>query len=75
MDYRDVIDKLKAEADPSKVAGMAKFCINSKNTLGVSIPFLRKTAKEIGKNHSLAKQLWDSRHITDAASSLACQGA
>jgi anthranilate phosphoribosyltransferase len=24
---------------------------------------------------SKAKQLWDSRHITDAASSLACQGA
>ncbi len=61
MDCREIIEKLKAEADPAKVAGMAKFGINSKNTLGVSIPFLRKTAKEIGKDHSLAMQLWDSR--------------
>ena len=60
MDYRDVIEKLGAEADPAKAAGMAKFGINSKNTLGVSIPFLRKTARKIGKNHSLAMQLWNS---------------
>lgn len=60
MDCRDVIEKLEAEADPAKAAGMAKFGINSKNTLGISIPFLRKKAKEIGKNHSLAKQLWNS---------------
>jgi 3-methyladenine DNA glycosylase AlkD len=39
---------------------MACFGINSNNTYGVSIPNLRKMAKEIGKNHELAQQLWES---------------
>src|SRR3989344_4955189 len=39
---------------------MVKFGINSKNTLGISIPILRKLAKEIGTNHTIAQQLWDS---------------
>ena len=52
--------KLKSHANPKNVAGMARFGISSKNTLGVPIPTLRKMAKEIGKNHSLAQQLWRS---------------
>jgi 3-methyladenine DNA glycosylase AlkD len=39
---------------------MARFGINPKNTYGVSIPNLRKMAKEIGKNHQLAQKLWNS---------------
>jgi len=39
---------------------MARFGINPKNTLGVSIPFLRKTARELGKGHGLALELWKS---------------
>ncbi len=34
--------------------------INPQNTYGVSIPNLRKIAKEVGKNHSLSQQLWSS---------------
>ena len=56
----DLIKKLKSQASPKNVEGMARFGISSKNTLGVSIPFLRKMAKEIGKNHELALELWDS---------------
>jgi len=56
----DLIKKLKYQANPKNVAGMARFGISSKNTLGISIPFLRKMAKEIGKNHELALKLWDS---------------
>ena len=37
---------------------MARYGINPKNTYGVSIPKLRKTAKETGQNHQLAHQLW-----------------
>ncbi len=40
---------------------MAKFGINPENTLGVSIPNLRKIAKEIGQDHKLAQDLWDSK--------------
>jgi 3-methyladenine DNA glycosylase AlkD len=39
---------------------MARFGINPKNTLGVPIPMLRSMAKEIGKNHALAEELWSS---------------
>jgi 3-methyladenine DNA glycosylase AlkD len=39
---------------------MRRFGINPKNTLGVSIPILRKMAKEIGKDPGLAHRLWDS---------------
>lgn len=39
---------------------MVRFGINSKDTYGVSIPNIRKIAKEIGKDHKLAGELWDS---------------
>jgi 3-methyladenine DNA glycosylase AlkD len=40
---------------------MARFGINAKNTLGISIPFLRSLAKKIGKDHKLALQLWKTK--------------
>jgi 3-methyladenine DNA glycosylase AlkD len=55
-----LIKKLKSLSNPEAVAGMARFGINPKNTYGVSIPVLRKMAKEIGKNHLLAQKLWSS---------------
>lgn len=60
MKAKDILKKLKSHANPKNIKGMARFGINPKNTYGVSIPILRKMAKEIGKNHSLAQQLWDS---------------
>lgn len=60
MRYEEIIARLKAEANPDNVAGMARFGISSTNTLGISIYTLRKWAKEIGKDHELALKLWDS---------------
>ena len=60
MQYQDVLQQLKSLSNPEAVAGMARFGINPKNTLGVPIPTLRKMAKEVGKNHALAQQLWAS---------------
>lgn len=60
MHREEILKQLKSLADPEAVAGMARFGINPKNTLGVSIPNLRKMAKEIGRNHRLAQQLWSS---------------
>ncbi len=54
------LKQLKSLADPEAVAGMARFGINPDKTLGVSIPALRRMAKEIGKNHELAQQFWSS---------------
>src|SRR3989338_9922980 len=60
MQYKKILKQLKDMANPEAVAGMARFGINPENTYGISIPNLRRMAKEIGKNHRLAQQLWDS---------------
>jgi len=61
MTYQEVIDSLKKKANPKNVAGMARFGINSKNTLGISIYELRPLAKKIGQDHKLALRLWKSK--------------
>lgn len=60
MDYQEIIKQLKRLANPQIVEGMARYGINSRNTLGISIPDLRAIAKKIGKNHSMAQKLWAS---------------
>ncbi len=61
MDKSEVVKRLKSQANPENVKGMVRFGINPANTLGISIPSLRKLAKEIGKNHKLAQELWESK--------------
>ncbi len=60
MTSQEIIKKLKSSANPKNVAGMVRFGISAKNTLGVAIPVLRQIAKQNGKNHELAIQLWKS---------------
>lgn len=60
-DRNEILTRLRAISDPKSLDGMARFGINTENAYGVSIPSLRSVAKEIGKNHSLAQQLWSSR--------------
>lgn len=60
MHYNEIQKKLKSLSDPKAVEGMARFGINPTNTYGVSIPNLRKIAKEVRVNHDLAQQLWTS---------------
>ena len=60
MKYNDIIQKIKSLSNPEAVKGMARFGINPENTYGVPIPNLRDMAKEIGKDHALAQQLWAS---------------
>ncbi len=47
-------------ADPAAVKRMARFGINPEAAYGVSIPVLRRLAKENGVNHSVAQELWAS---------------
>jgi 3-methyladenine DNA glycosylase AlkD len=56
----EVIKTLKKQSNKENVAGMARFGINSRNTLGVPMPVLRRLAHELGKDHALALALWDS---------------
>lgn len=55
-----ILKQLRSMSNPENVKGMARYGISSENTLGVSIPALRKIAKETGKNHELAQKLWKS---------------
>ncbi|MBU3925173.1 DNA alkylation repair protein [Patescibacteria group bacterium] len=61
MNYKTIISKLKSHKNPKNIAGMAQFGISAKNTLGVNIPIIRSMAKEIGKDHNLALELWGSK--------------
>ena len=56
----EVLNKLKAKARPDQLEGMARYAIVGEGRLGVSVPEMRKLAKEIGKDHKLALELWKS---------------
>jgi 3-methyladenine DNA glycosylase AlkD len=55
---RDVLDKLQSKAQPGHLEEMTKYGIPLEQRLCVSVPDLRKLAKEIGKEHKLAMDLW-----------------
>jgi len=55
---KDVLDKLQSKARPEQLKGMAKYGITIEQRLGVSVPDMRKLAKEIGRDHKLALDLW-----------------
>ncbi|MFC2165712.1 DNA alkylation repair protein [Acidobacteriota bacterium] len=54
----DVLQKLKTKARPDQIAGMARYGMTPEGRLGVSVPEMRKLAKELGKDHELALELW-----------------
>jgi 3-methyladenine DNA glycosylase AlkD len=56
----DVIKLLKQGADAAHLEGMKRFGIDNSKALGVSMPKLRKLAKEIKKDHALALELWET---------------
>jgi 3-methyladenine DNA glycosylase AlkD len=60
MEYQEVVRRLKREANPGNVAGMARFGINPEGTLGICTPDLMALAKKIGRDHFLSQELWSS---------------
>jgi 3-methyladenine DNA glycosylase AlkD len=60
LEFNEIVTQLKAHSNQAAVEGMSRFGINPKNTLGVSIPVIRKLAREAGRDHRLAAQLWAS---------------
>jgi 3-methyladenine DNA glycosylase AlkD len=55
---QQILERLKAQARPDQVEGMARYGMTAQGRLGVSVPQLRKLAKEVGQDHSLALALW-----------------
>jgi 3-methyladenine DNA glycosylase AlkD len=60
MTADEVLARLQALADRTRLAGMARYGIATENACGVTVAELRTLAKEIGRDHDLAAALWDS---------------
>ena len=56
----NVLAELRRLANPTNVAGMARFGIVGQNLLGIPVVQLRAIAKRTGRNHALAEELWAS---------------
>jgi 3-methyladenine DNA glycosylase AlkD len=60
MEFNEIIKELGNLSDPEGIKGMERFGITAKKAYGVRIPKLRSIAKKAGKNHYLAKELWEA---------------
>lgn len=60
MTTAEILAELRAWGDPKNIAGMARYGINTTGTLGVPVVVLRRLARQIGRNHHLATELWTS---------------
>jgi 3-methyladenine DNA glycosylase AlkD len=56
----EVLARLRGLAVPSRLTGMARYGIATDSALGVTVGELRTLAREIGRDHGLAAELWDS---------------
>jgi 3-methyladenine DNA glycosylase AlkD len=56
----EVLQRLGSLSDPLWLKEMARFGIDTKNAYGVSVAKIRALSKEIGRNHSMAQELWSS---------------
>ncbi len=58
MEVSEILEMLEGLSNPEAIEGMARFGISPQRTFGIQIPVLRKMAKEIGRDHELAEELW-----------------
>ena len=56
----DILKKLKTRGSRKNIEGMARFGISTERRLGVSVPEMRRIAREAGTDHPLAITLWNS---------------
>jgi 3-methyladenine DNA glycosylase AlkD len=56
----EVLEMLKAKAEPDNLEGMKDYGMAIEKRLGVSVPDMRKIAKQVGKDHLLAQGLWQT---------------
>ena len=60
MTAPEMLAALRAQASAKNVAGMARFGISSAGTLGVGVVEIRRLARQAGRSHELAAELWAS---------------
>ncbi|HUT82828.1 MAG TPA: DNA alkylation repair protein [Candidatus Bathyarchaeia archaeon] len=58
LTLQQILAHLEENSDPDSLIGMARVGITPADAFGTKIPILRSLAKKLGKNHSLAQELW-----------------
>ena len=58
---QDALRSIRELADPSRLDGMARFGIDTRTAVGVTVTELRRLARGLGRDHALATELWASR--------------
>lgn len=56
----DALQALRAQARPDQLDAMARFGLTGDGRLGLTVPTLRRLAREFGRDHPLALALWDT---------------
>ncbi|HLE65058.1 MAG TPA: DNA alkylation repair protein [Candidatus Bathyarchaeia archaeon] len=56
-----VLEELRRVSNHEWAARSIQAGLRPENTWGVSVPNIRKIAKSIGRDHSLAQEVWDSK--------------
>lgn len=59
-EVKTILSTLEKKKSQHNLDGMARFGINTHLAFGVSNKDLREIAKEVGRNHTLALELWDT---------------
>ena len=55
-----ILRELRANGKPENLAGMARFGIETTNSLGLTVSELRRMARAIGRDQALAEELWQT---------------
>ena len=55
----EVLARVRAVADPTRLRGMARYRIGTDQAYGVTVAELRAVARDLGRDHDLAAALWD----------------
>ncbi len=62
MDFQEIISYFEEVQDESVVNSNKRFAIGCEYSYGIRLPVIRKLAKEIGKDHDLAIELWNHHY-------------
>ena len=54
----EILARLRSLANAADRAGMARFGIRPDKAFGIRTPVIKKLAREIGRDHRLALELW-----------------
>ncbi len=56
----EIVRTLERMGDPVRLEGMARYGIDTRRAVGVTVTELRRVARDLGRDHELAAALWGS---------------